>query len=204
MKIIPKLLLIVTVAVATFSSCSKSNELDFERAREEQRIQDSINRVRIERIVKEQAPAVKAFADKNLLDAKLDTATGIWFQLIQAGDEASYTYKVLNNQLVAPTITAKYKGTLLDGTIFDATEGDKSFVSPLNNVIGAWQLAFLPKTIRFNGEDYKVGGLTANGLKKGAKIKIVTPSPWAYDEQASAKIPANSPLYFEFDVVDVK
>ncbi len=204
MNILPKLAIIVTLAVATFSSCSKNNDLDYEKALEEQRIQDSINNARIQKLLKEQAPAIKAFADANLVNAKLDTATGIWYQLILAGDDASYTYKVMNNLLVAPIITAKYKGTLLDGTVFDQSPTDKDFTSSLNNVIGAWQLAFFPKTITFNGNNYKIGGLTASGLKKGGKIKFVTPSPWAYDAKASDKIPANSPLYFELEVVDLK
>ncbi|GHE23844.1 FKBP-type peptidyl-prolyl cis-trans isomerase [Sphingobacterium griseoflavum] len=203
MKILIKLTFAL-IAIATFSSCSKNSDLDYQKVLEEQRIKDSINNARIEKILKEQAPTVKAFADQNMVDAKLDTATGIWFQVITEGDEASYTYKVLNNSLIYPTITAKYKGTLLNGTVFDQSEAGKDFTFPLMNVIGAWQLAFFPKAITFNGNTYKIGGLTTSGLKKGAKIKIVTPSPWAYDARDSEKIPANSPLYFELEVVDIK
>ncbi|MGO3306332.1 MAG: FKBP-type peptidyl-prolyl cis-trans isomerase [Sphingobacterium sp.] len=48
-----------------------------------------------------------------------------------------------------------------------------------------------------------MAGLTTEGLRKGSVIKFVTPSPWAYDAKELEKIPANSPLYFEMEVVDI-
>jgi hypothetical protein len=87
---------------------------------------------------------------------------------------------------VSDTVVAFYKGYLLsNGTVFDQTK-DKPATFPLIRLIKAWQLA-VPLC--------KVGG----------KIKIVIPSDLAYSIRTrAAKIPPNSILVFEIEVVDVK
>jgi len=87
---------------------------------------------------------------------------------------------------VQPTDTVKifYKGYLFsDGTIFDQTnDSPRSF--PLNRLIQGWQIG-LPL------------------LKTGGKIKLVIPSHLAYSIRTRApKIPPNSTLVFEIEVVD--
>ncbi len=87
---------------------------------------------------------------------------------------------------VSDTVVAFYKGYLFsDGTVFDQTK-DKPATFPLKRLIRAWQLA-LPLC--------KIGG----------KIKIVIPSDLAYTIRTrAAKIPPNSILVFEIEVVDTK
>ncbi|NCU04256.1 MAG: hypothetical protein GXC73_09745 [Chitinophagaceae bacterium] len=87
---------------------------------------------------------------------------------------------------VTDTVTVFYKGYLFsDGTVFDQTK-EKPATFPLNRLIRGWQLA-LPYC--------KVGG----------KIKIVIPSGLAYSIRTrSPKIPPNSMLVFEIEVVDAK
>ena len=106
------------------------------------------------------------------------------------------------------------KSLLPDYDVFDETvEGDsekETFSSPLGGLILAWNYAFYPKTINQNVRDYEIGGLTEKGLQKGAIIEFVTPSPWAYDnseqknKNGEVTIPANSPLHFKIEVVDIK
>ncbi|MNF13026.1 FKBP-type peptidyl-prolyl cis-trans isomerase [compost metagenome] len=50
----------------------------------------------------------------------------------------------------------------------------------------------------------KLGGLTEKGLQQGSKIHIMVPSRWAHGSLAMGKIPANSPLDFVIEVVDIK
>lgn len=90
------------------------------------------------------------------------------------------------NVLVTDTVVVYYKGYLLeDGSVFDQTK-EKTATFPLSRLIRGWQLA-VPYC--------RVGG----------KIKIVIPSGLAYSIRTrAAKIPPNSPLVFEVEVVDVK
>ena len=86
---------------------------------------------------------------------------------------------------VNDTVTAFYKGSLTDGSLFDETK-DKPATFPLNRLIRGWQIG-VPLT--------KVGG----------KIRIIIPSHLAYSIRTrSAKIPPNSILVFEIEVVDAK
>lgn len=84
------------------------------------------------------------------------------------------------------TVTVFYKGYLLrDGSVFDETK-DKPATFPLKRLIMGWQIG-VPLS--------KVGG----------KIRIVIPSNLAYSIRTrAAKIPPNSILVFEIEVVDAK
>ncbi len=87
---------------------------------------------------------------------------------------------------VNDTVVAFYKGYLLaNGLVFDQTR-DKPATFPLRRLIKGWQLG-LPVC--------KVGG----------KIKLVIPSGLGYSIRTrAAKIPPNSILVFEIEVVDAK
>lgn len=211
MKNLFKFLFAVTITAVTFASCMKDNTLDMDKLREEQRIKDSIEKARVDGIIEDQAPALAAYAAENLPGATLIDSLGIWYTVLEAGEENSYTYSFgSNGYLIAPTVTVKYTGRLLNGTVFQETEEDKPATLNVSETINAWQRAFFPKTIKINGTEYNIGGITNNGLQKGAKIRFVTSSPWAYDatqrkdQQGQVTIPANSPLDFTIEVVDIK
>lgn len=87
---------------------------------------------------------------------------------------------------VNDTVTAFYKGYLfVNDSVFDQTR-DKPATFPLRRLIRGWQIG-VPLC--------RVGG----------KIKLVIPSDLAYSIRTrSAKIPPNSILVFEIEVVDVK
>lgn len=144
-------------------------------------------------------PIIQDYVESKYPAATLDANSGIWFQIIDPGQPGSYEYKFVNNQIENPTIKVKYSGWLLNGTKFDENQTEAGWTRTLGGTISAWQIAFLPKTI--NGEE--VNGLTSQGLQKGAKIRIVTPSRWGYGNQTNGSIPANSPLDFEIEVLDI-
>ena len=85
----------------------------------------------------------------------------------------------------------KYRGTLLDGKEFDSSakhpgQPDFSFAVGRGQVIPGWDDALTQ-------------------LPKGSKATILVPSSLAYGKQGSPpNIPANSPLRFDIEVVDVK
>ncbi len=212
-KLLAVLLFGLTIVSILFTSCNKDN-FDYDAWQKEelekQRIQDSINKKRVE----EQFPVIKKYvADNQLQNVQYIDSLGLAYQVLATGDESSYSYLFSSNGgVIAPNATVKYIGKLVPtGTIFQQTEEGKTTTLNLSSVITAWQIAFLPKSISSNGRDIPTGGITPSGLKKGSKIRIITPSPWAYGDTgkqgASASdvsIPAKSPLDFTIEVVDIK
>jgi FKBP-type peptidyl-prolyl cis-trans isomerase FkpA len=87
---------------------------------------------------------------------------------------------------VDDTVTVFYKGYLFsNGTVFDETK-EKPATFPLKRLIKGWQIG-LPQC--------KVGG----------KIKLLIPSNLAYSIRTrAAKIPPNSILVFEIEVLEAK
>ncbi|WP_051292966.1 FKBP-type peptidyl-prolyl cis-trans isomerase [Olivibacter sitiensis] len=139
----------------------------------------------------QEAPIIAAYVEESeqMQGAQYDEETGIWYVLESTGS-GNYPYEQY------PNVTVHYRGELLDGTVFDESEDDKPLDGNLYYLIDAWKIAFIPKAkIAF--------GLFQNGLQKGAKIKLVTPSVYAYRNQSNAVIPANSPLFFSIEVLDV-
>ena len=106
------------------------------------------------------------------------TESGLQYKIIEAG----------NPDLKAgPTDTVKvrYKGTLLDGTVFDETKEDADPVSlTLDRVIKGWQ-----EGLQLVGE--------------GGKIQLVIPADLGYGERGTQGIEPNSTLLFDVDVVEV-
>ncbi|MBP3942376.1 FKBP-type peptidyl-prolyl cis-trans isomerase [Sphingobacteriaceae bacterium WQ 2009] len=193
MKNYLKPLIVALIAVTTFSACSKND--DYAKYVEQQKLEE----IRKKEQLALQKPLLAAYAAKNFENAVYDTTYGIWYEVLAPGDNESYKYEYSGSGIKFPYIRISYKGELLNGTEFDATPVDISRVFQLGDLIPAWQIAFLPLKIGENS----IGGLTANGLKKGSKIRFATPSIWAYDQSVSAKIPANSPLVFTIEVVDI-
>lgn len=107
-----------------------------------------------------------------------DSIEGVYYKIINPGTG--------NQVAVSDTVTVHYKGYLFgNGEIFDQTS-EKPATFPLNRLIRGWQLA-IPL------------------LKVGGKIKIVIPSSQAYSIRTrAAKIPPNSILVFEVEVMDAK
>lgn len=215
MKNLSKLFFFFILAALSLTACNKTDYNDDDWAEEQRRL-DSLDRLRVEALLEEQAPILASFVEENFPNDKewrLDDSTGIWFKVHEPGEAGSYTRWLVPGSmgglaLANPTIEVKYVGKLLNGNIFDETSDDdpdkETLSSPLGGLITAWQNAFFPKEYNLNGNDYKIGGLTEKGLQKGAIIEFVAPSPYCYDNTESDDIPADSPLHFYIEVVDIK
>lgn len=156
-------------------------------------------------------PLIKSYANTNFPNmVYAGDETGMWYEVVNPGTDGSYIYKVVDTlnyygQMVKalrmPAVTVKYTGKLIsDNSTFDSNQTDAGFTSKLSGLISAWQIAFIPKSIGSS----EFGGLTSTGLQKGSKIRIVTPSYYAYGNRDMGKIPPNSPLFFEIEVIDIK
>lgn len=106
--------------------------------------------------------------------ATYDKNSGIYYNIIAEGDEFHpNSYSI---------IAVKYKGMLLDGTVFEETQSDQTVSFDLSNLITGWQIG-IPL----------IGG--------GGKIILYLPSYYGYGTTESNNIPANSILLFEIDLV---
>lgn len=89
------------------------------------------------------------------------------------------------NPTINSTVTVRYTGKLLDGTIFDSNTSTAGVSFGLSQLIRGWQLG-IPL------------------IKKGGSINLYLPPSLAYGCSGSGPIPGNSPLVFSIDLVDVK
>lgn len=112
-------------------------------------------------------------------DGVKTTASGLQYKVITAGKGATPTD--------ADMATVNYKGTLLDGTVFDSSyDRHEPATFPVNGVIKGWT------------EALKL-------MKVGDKWQLFIPSELAYGEHgAGGDIPPNSVLVFEVELLDVK
>ena len=116
----------------------------------------------------------KAFLAKNAKRADVDTtASGLQYTIIAAGADE----KIAPND----TVWVNYKGTLIDGTVFDQNDSTK-FVA--NRVIRGWTEGL---------------GL----LGEGGKATLYIPSDLAYGPRGNQSIEPNSALIFDVEVLKV-
>ena len=116
------------------------------------------------------------------------TAIGVYLRTnnINALTDASGVRFIIDSQgsgfppKVKSSVLFKYKGTFLDGTVFD----QGSLNGEVNDYIAGFQV-----------------GLTL--MPEGSKARLFIPSGYAYGKNATSKVPANSNLIFEIELLDV-
>ncbi|WP_221798066.1 FKBP-type peptidyl-prolyl cis-trans isomerase [Oceanobacter mangrovi] len=150
-------------------------------------IQAAFEKIREDQMRKQQAlsdATAKASEDFLAENAKKDgvtvTASGLQYEVMTAvdGDAPQPT--------AADTVKVHYHGTLIDGTVFDSSvERGEPIEFPLGNVIPGWT------------EGVQL-------MKVGEKFKFFIPADLAYGARSpSPKIPANSALIFEVELLDI-
>ncbi len=121
----------------------------------------------------------KAYLEKNKAKPGVTvTASGLQYEVIKSGSGAKPT----------PTNTVKvhYHGTLTDGTVFDSSvERNEPIEFPVTGVIPGWVEALQLMSV-------------------GDKWKLTIPSNLAYGTRSTGKIPGNSVLLFEVELLEVK
>ncbi|MEM0993666.1 MAG: FKBP-type peptidyl-prolyl cis-trans isomerase [Bacteroidota bacterium] len=117
---------------------------------------------------------IEGYLEENNITAD-STASGIFYFFEEEGTG--------ENPARGATVTVKYKGYFLDGTVFDETENDETATFPLNNVIQGWQ-----------------EGIPL--FKKGGKGTLLIPSALAYGVNGRGDIPPNTVLAFDIELVD--
>lgn len=224
MKNLFSLLAVAAVMATTFTSCNKDDDYDYAKELEKAKKAEE----KLDSLFSAQHLLIQDYVETNFTNPIEDTVTyrfnyidkkikrGIFYQIDSEPTDNSYEYKgqIVNSMYgsyfapILPKVKLKYSAKLLNGTVVgeDATGSDFDLSTMANTIFNnAWQIAFVPYSIQYNGETRVFGGLTSQGLKKGSKIKMITPSPWAFHERAiGTTIPANSILIYEFEVISIQ
>lgn len=122
---------------------------------------------------------IQDYLEANDIDAQQIEDTGIFFAIYQQGTG--------DNAAFASSVFTHYRGYLLDGTEFD----DSSDTGPIDFVVGAGQVI----------RGWEIG---FKELNKGATATLFIPSKYGYGTTRQGKIPANSVLLFDVNVVDIR
>lgn len=106
-------------------------------------------------------------------------------------------------------VTAHYTGYLPDGTVFDSSHHrGQPFEAVIGTgrVIKGWDVGVLggeyAQKIGYDSQVEDPANLIA--MQVGGKRKLIVPSHLAYGERQIGKIPPNSDLTFEIELLDVK
>ena len=119
--------------------------------------------------------AIRDYLEDNGLTAIADES-GMYYQIITEGTGDSPT--------ASSTVEVRYKGSLLDGTVFDQTVGEDTATFNLGGLISGWSIA-LPL------------------LKPGGKGVFYLPSALGYGPSGSGGvIPPDAVLIFEIELID--
>ena len=118
------------------------------------------------------------FLEENLKkDGVEATASGLQYKIIEPGSDVKPGPQ--------DTVLVRYKGTLLDGTVFDEVPAEAEPIRlTLNRVIPGWQ-----EGLQLVGE--------------GGKAQLFIPSELGYGERGAQSIEPNSTLVFDIELVQV-
>ena len=145
---------------------------------DQENIRSAITAARSGLVEKNHTAAASFLAENAKKSDVKTTASGLQYKVVAPGSGASPT--------ATDEVVVNYKGTLLDGSVFDQTEGRGPATFGVGQVIPGWTEALML-------------------MKPGAKYQLFIPPKLAYDERSpSPTIPPGSMLLFDVELVSIK
>jgi len=127
---------------------------------------------------KNKVEGAKFLAENKTKPGVKELPNGLQYKVLTEGSGASPT--------LSDIIEVNYRGTLIDGTEFDASPAGQPLSHPLNQLIRGWQEA-------------------VTRMKTGAKWQLFIPADLAYGEFGSGpKIGPHATLVFEMELLGFK
>jgi FKBP-type peptidyl-prolyl cis-trans isomerase FkpA len=117
---------------------------------------------------------IQEYIAKNSITGTVKDTTGLHYKIIEPGTGGT---KADTIQLT-DRLNVSYKGTLLNGTVFDEREKETFREARLGGLVEGWQIGL-------------------QKIAKGGKVQLFIPSKLGYGNRDMGDIPANSVLVFE-------
>lgn len=139
---------------------------------------------------KHPAPAV---SEQESIESELAALSEPVKQIIQEGTG--------EGAVAGDVITVNYAGALPNGTVFDTSVKEVAVEAGIDQEGRTYQ----PYTFTLGSTGVISGwNVAVSGMKKGEISQIILPASYAYGEAGiPGVIPANSPLIFQIEVVDI-
>jgi FKBP-type peptidyl-prolyl cis-trans isomerase FklB len=118
----------------------------------------------------------KFFDDNKKAEGVVALSSGVQYKILKAGDGPKPTD--------ASTVTANYRGTLLDGTEFDKTVEGKPAKLKVAGLIQGWRVAL-------------------SAMPAGSRWQVWIPSVLAYGERGHGAIGPQEPLVFDIELLSI-
>jgi FKBP-type peptidyl-prolyl cis-trans isomerase FklB len=144
---------------------------------QEQQLQAFVHSILLTGIARNEAAAKSFLAHNAHEKGVITTASGLQYKILSAGDKKAPPIKLTD------TVTADYRGKLIDGSEFDSSYS-RGVPTPfqVDGVIKGWQEALVL-------------------MKPGAKWEVFVPPALAYGDNPRPKIPGGSLLIFEINLL---
>lgn len=118
---------------------------------------------------------IKSYLKKESIECNR-SSSGLYYKIIEQGEGRNIQF--------TDVVSFKYKGSLLDGTVFD-DHSEEAVEFKVKELIGAWKEIMLE-------------------LKEGGKAFLVAPPQLGYGTNKLEKIPESSIIVFNLEVIEVK
>lgn len=127
---------------------------------------------------KNQAEAEKFLEENKTKEGVITLPSGLQYKILKEGTG--------QKPKETDTVTVHYKGTLIDGTVFDSSyERGEPVSFPLNRVIKGWTEALQLMPV-------------------GSKWQLFIPPQLAYGKEGNQRIPPNALLIFEVELLNIQ